>query len=60
MDDRSYHTVNQIKTDFKVTKEQEQEECKKYVGKSTSTITSDLQFQANTKGEVICYQLLHN
>ena len=45
------------KTDLKVTNELEQEECEKEEGESTSTITPDLQFQANTQGEITCYQL---
>lgn len=43
------------KTDFKVTNESKKEE-----GESTSTIMSDLQFRANTQGEITCYHLLHD
>lgn len=46
------------KTYFKVTNK-EQEECEKGKGESTSTITSDLQFQANTQEDITCHQLLH-
>lgn len=47
----------EIKTDFKVTNELEQEEYKKQEGESTSPVMSDLQYQAKIQGEIICYQL---
>jgi len=49
-----------MNTDFKVTNELEQEESEKKKEESTSTVMSDWQFQADTQGEITCYQLLHD